>query len=242
MKSVGELQTMLAWAEDRALLRSTPSADPGAKTGARAEHTSALRSLADRSTTAPGLAPMRQTFAARCRDIQATMPFTIQLRRSDEIPFHGEPRHRDYLSVMGGVIPTGRILFSVRQESLNGLHVIEFLKHLIRHIGPRLLVIWDESPIHRRAAVKEFLTSSIGRGVCIEQLPPYASDLNPVEAAWQHLKHVESRNVTCLDLEDLHLELHLAIGQLTRTPLDSNLLLRRGGTGDKPFTSLCNAQ
>jgi hypothetical protein len=92
VKSVGALQTMLAWAEDRALLRSTPSADPGAKTGARAEHTSALRSLVDRSTTAPGLAPMRQTFAARCRDIQATMPFTIQLRQSDEIPFHGEPR------------------------------------------------------------------------------------------------------------------------------------------------------
>jgi hypothetical protein len=96
VKSMGELQTMLAWAEDRALLRSTPSADPGAKTGARAEHTSALRSLADRSTTAPGLAPMRQTFAARCRDIQATMPFTIQLRQSDEIPFHGEPRQDVY--------------------------------------------------------------------------------------------------------------------------------------------------
>ncbi len=36
---------------------------------------------------------MRQTFAARCRDIQATMPFPIHLRQSDEIPFHGEPRH-----------------------------------------------------------------------------------------------------------------------------------------------------
>src|SRR6516225_11925366 len=84
---------MLAWAEDRALLRSTPSADSGAKTGARAEHRSALRSLAERTTTAPGLAPTRQTFAARCRDIRATMPFTTQLRRSDEIPVHGEPRH-----------------------------------------------------------------------------------------------------------------------------------------------------
>jgi hypothetical protein len=49
VKSAGKLQTMLTWAEDRALLRSTPSADPGAKTGARAEHTSALRSLVDRS-------------------------------------------------------------------------------------------------------------------------------------------------------------------------------------------------
>jgi transposase InsO family protein len=39
------LQPMLAWAEDRALLRSTPSADSGAKTGARVErHRSALES------------------------------------------------------------------------------------------------------------------------------------------------------------------------------------------------------
>jgi transposase len=121
---------------------------------------------------------------------------------------------RDHLSVMGGVTPTGRIYVLVRQKSLNGLHTIEFLKHLIRHLGPRLLVIWDGSPIHRRAAVTEFLNSADGREVHVERLPPYAPDLNPVEAAWQHLKHVELRNLTCLDLEDLHLELHLAIGRL----------------------------
>ena len=46
MTNLGELQTMSAWAEDRALLRSTPSADPGAKTGARAERNcSALCSI-----------------------------------------------------------------------------------------------------------------------------------------------------------------------------------------------------
>jgi len=32
----GRLQPQMAWAEDRALLRSNPSADPGAKTGAGA--------------------------------------------------------------------------------------------------------------------------------------------------------------------------------------------------------------
>jgi hypothetical protein len=37
MTILGALQTMSAWAEDRALLRSTPSADPRAKTRARAE-------------------------------------------------------------------------------------------------------------------------------------------------------------------------------------------------------------
>ena len=76
-----------------------------------------------------------------------------------------------------------RIYTLMRQEALNGLHTIEFLKHLIRHVGSRLLVIWDGSPIHRRAAVEEFLASDTGRGLRVERLPPYAPDLNPVEGA-----------------------------------------------------------
>lgn len=129
-------------------------------------------------------------------------------------PILHEWQTRDHLSVIGGVTPTGKLYVLVRQESLNGLHVIEFLKHLIRHVGRRLLVIWDGSPIHRRIAVKDFLNSKAGRGVRVERLPAYAPDLNPVEGAWQHLKHVELRNLVALDLEDLHLELHLAIGRL----------------------------
>ena len=67
MKSVGALQTMLAWAEDRALLRSTPSADPGAKTGARAEHTSALRSLARSQHDSSGI-------GTNATNLRGTMP------------------------------------------------------------------------------------------------------------------------------------------------------------------------
>ena len=40
-------------------------------------------------------------------------------------------------------------------------------------------------------AVKEFLASPVGRGVRVENLPPYAPDLDPIEASWQHLMHVE---------------------------------------------------
>jgi transposase len=135
-----------------------------------------------------------------------------------QTPVLHEWQTRDHLSVMGGVTPTGRIYVLVRQVSLNGLHTIEFLRHLIRHVGSRLLVIWDGSPIHRRAVVKEFLGGAEGRGVHVERLPPDAPDLNPVEGAWQHLKHVELRHLTFLDREELHLELHLAIGRLRQKP------------------------
>ena len=126
-----------------------------------------------------------------------------------EPPIIKEWQTRDHLSVMGGITREARLYSLVRQESLNGVHVIEFLKHLMRYLGRRMLVIWDGSPIHRRVLVTEFLASKDGCGIHVERLPAYAPDLNPIEEAWQHLKHVEMRNLVCFDLEELHLQLHL---------------------------------
>jgi transposase len=125
---------------------------------------------------------------------------------------------RDHLSVMGALTAAGKVYTLARQESLNGLHTIEFLLHLLRVAGPRLLVIWDGSPIHRRAAVKEFVAGTRGK-VWLEALPGYAPDLNPWdEGAWHHLKNVEMRNLVCRDLEELHQEFHLAVARLRRKP------------------------
>jgi transposase len=88
------------------------------------------------------------------------------------------------------------------------------LEHLLRQIGGSLLVIWDGSPIHRRRAVKDFI-AGVGRArLVVEALPAYAPDLNPVEWMWKHLKYVELRNRTCMDLEELHLEFHVALGRI----------------------------
>ena len=135
-----------------------------------------------------------------------------------QTPVIREKQTRDHLSVMGGMTPAGKVYTLVRQESLNGLHSIEFLQHLLRVAGPRLLVIWDGSPIHRRAEVKEFVTGTRGQ-VWLEALPGYAPDLNPWdEGGWYHLKDVEMRNLVCRDLEELHQEFHLAIGRLRQKP------------------------
>ena len=56
---------------------------------------------------------------------------------------------------MGGMTHEGKVDTLARQESLKGLHSVEFLLHLLRVAGDRLLVIWDGSPIHRRAEVKQ---------------------------------------------------------------------------------------
>jgi transposase len=132
-------------------------------------------------------------------------------------PVLSEWQTRDHLSVMGGLTSAGKAYTLVRPTSLNGLHTIEFLLHLGRLAGDRLLVIWDGSPIHRRAEVDEFVAEAKG-AVRVERLPAYAPDLNPVEWLWRHLKEVELRNLTCLDLDQLHLEFHLAMGRLRQKP------------------------
>jgi transposase len=135
-----------------------------------------------------------------------------------QTPVIREKQTRDHLSVMGGMTPEGKVYTLARQESLNGLHSIEFLTHLLRVAGKRLLVVWDGSPIHRRAAVKEFVTRTKGK-VWLEALPGYAPDLNPWdEGGWHHLKDVEMRNLVCRDLEELHQEFHLAVGRLRQKP------------------------
>ena len=121
---------------------------------------------------------------------------------------------RDHLSVMGGMTPAGRVYTLARQEPLNGAHAVEFLVHLLRVAAPRLLVIWDGSPIHRRTLMGEFVAECGGK-VRVEALPGYAPDLNPWdEGGWNHLKHVEMRNLVCKDLEELHEQFHLAVHRL----------------------------
>lgn len=49
---------------------------------------------------------------------------------------------------MGEITPVGRDHNMARPESLNALHSIEILLHLLRLAGDRLLVIWVVSRDH----------------------------------------------------------------------------------------------
>ncbi len=135
-----------------------------------------------------------------------------------QTPILREKQTRDHLSIMGGMTPAGKVYTLVRQKSLNGLHSIAFLKHLLQVAGPRLLVIWDGSPIHRRKEVTAYVATTRGK-IVLEALPGYAPDLNPWdEGGWNHLKHVQLRNIVCRDLEELHEKFHLALHRLRQRP------------------------
>lgn len=120
----------------------------------------------------------------------------------------------DHLSAISAITPAGRLLLLVEEHALRGPDVVRFLRHLLRHIAGKLLVIWDGSPIHRSRAVKDFLAAGGAKRIHLEQLPGYAPDLNPDEGIWNYLKRVELRNVCSKDLPDLRQELRLATARL----------------------------
>lgn len=125
---------------------------------------------------------------------------------------------RDHWSVMSGITGEGELFTLRRAYPLTGWESILFLCHLRRRIGRNLLAIWDQGPIHRSAEVKSFMEQGGREFVHLEQFPAYAPELNPDEGVWQHLKHVELRNLWCEDLVDLSHELTLAIRRLRRKP------------------------
>jgi len=124
------------------------------------------------------------------------------------------PLSWDHLSVIGAITPDGKLYIMFQDHAFKGLDIVRFLRHLLRHINGKLLIIWDGLPAHHGQAVKDLLSQGGARRIHLERLPGYAPDLNPAEGIWQYLKYVELKNLCCHDLPELHLELRKAIARL----------------------------
>ena len=135
---------------------------------------------------------------------------------------------RDHVSVMSGITMDGRLYTLVRDNDLDSLDSMIFLNHLLPHVSENLVLIWDGPPIHK-GHVRTLLAEGAARQMHLEQLPPYAPDLNPGEGVWQHLKHVEMRNLCGLNLPHLRSELRLAMKRLRRKPHVLTALFAQAG-------------
>jgi transposase len=143
------------------------------------------------------------------------LPFTSRTYApKKETPVLRHKLSHEHLSVISGITEQGRLYIQIREESFKGPAVVEFLRHLLKHIPGKLLVIWDGSPIHRSQDVKTFLSEGANGRLQLERLPPYSPDLNPDEGVWQYLKCVCLKNICCKDLSHLKRELKRAIRTL----------------------------
>ena len=90
------------------------------------------------------------------------------------------------LSVIAGV-SWWEFYFRLYPRAITGAEVVDFLSHLRRQVGGRLLVIWDGLTAHRSRRVRRWLAAQDG-AVAVARLPAYAPELNPAEYLFGHIK------------------------------------------------------
>jgi transposase len=131
-----------------------------------------------------------------------------------ETPLLRVPLTWDHLSIISAITPAGNLYLMMQEEAFKGPAIVRFLKHLLRHLPGKLLIIWDGLPAHHGAVVRKFLSQGGAQRIHLERLPGYAPDLNPDEGIWRYLKRVELSNVCCSNLTHLRSELRKAVARL----------------------------
>lgn len=134
--------------------------------------------------------------------------------RRGQTPLLQETFNWKSLSIIGGMA-LWRFYFQIHPGSIKGPQVVEFLRHLRRHIPGKMLIIWDGAPIHRSRLVREYVESTDGR-MTVERLPAYAPELNPVEYMWGHLKTHEIANLIVTKAWELSHEATAALRRMRR--------------------------
>jgi len=114
-------------------------------------------------------------------------------------------RH-DRLSVVSAVTVSAAhrrigLYFRVQRENVCAEDLVAFVRQLHRHVGRPIILVWDRSGPHRRAA--KLLLAEQPKWMHIEWLPPYAPDLNPTEQCWNHSKNVDLGNLLADDTDEL---------------------------------------
>lgn len=105
-------------------------------------------------------------------------------------------RH-DRLSVIAALVyrpGSGRMQlpFTIHDHNIKTPQFVEFLRQVRRQTRGPIILICDRWQVHR-SALKQ-LREEGADWLTVEWLPPYAPDLNPVEAIWNHTKYTDLAN------------------------------------------------
>lgn len=95
-----------------------------------------------------------------------------------------------------------RFYFRFFDGAIKTEQIVQFLGALKRQIGKPLLIIWDGVGMHKSRRLRQWLETQDG-AIAIAFLPPYAPELNPVEAIWAYLKKHEIANLCPTNLTEV---------------------------------------
>lgn len=121
------------------------------------------------------------------------------------------------LSAISAVSRRGHLYFRVHEGAVCTKQVIAFLRHLLRHIRRRpIVIIWDNVNTHHAKEVREYLR--LHPRLQVHYLPPYSPELNPDEWFWAHLKRQELVGIAPRTTDELRGEVRRAVQRIRARP------------------------
>lgn len=106
------------------------------------------------------------------------------------------PRLGEKASYYSGVcLETGEVEYMAVTENCRAQTSVAFLQHLRAKYSQPLIIIWDNSPVHRGPEMREYLATP-GLNLRLVALPAYSPDFNADEAIWDWVREEVTAN-TC---------------------------------------------
>ncbi len=108
-----------------------------------------------------------------------------------ETPLLRHRTRRDKVSAISGISVSPRyqrlgLYYRLYRNNIGQVEVCEFLRHLLRHLRRPIIVLLDNSNIHKGAPLRA-LRNRHPR-LHVEYFPGYAPELNPDEGVWSLTK------------------------------------------------------
>jgi putative transposase len=125
---------------------------------------------------------------------------------------------RAQLAALSALSPEGKRSCRSQDPAIDAAAVVACLDHLRRAVAGRIVMIWDGGPRHRRHRSPEFLVHGAAQRLYLARLPASAPELNPGEGLWPQRKGGELRQVCCVNIAQLRVELCDAVQRSRRTP------------------------
>lgn len=115
-----------------------------------------------------------------------------------------QPGARQKAHIFGGYDWVRDTITWTSAERKNSTYFIEFLEHLLVDEYPtgRVVLVMDNASYHKSAPALATL-SLFEHRVLVVWLPPYCSDLNPIERFWRHLKDLACANKLQDDISEV---------------------------------------
>ena len=124
-------------------------------------------------------------------------------------------RDRWVVSTAVALAMLGKIYKRHFEGSIKSDQVITSLQHLQRHLNGRTILIWDRARTHKSKKTQAYLAAHTEIGV--EELPPYAPELNPEEFCHGNVKN-HLKNARPADKTETRQMLNRGFARLHRRP------------------------